>query len=90
MGSSLSWILVEEETPRRRSEATSLTMSCQAIPRHPSLRSEQRPKDAKKRGSGVALGRLEIAKKIIWDDEAFLEIRCGLKEAFHGLKGQGI
>jgi hypothetical protein len=44
----------------------------------------------KRGGSGVALSRLGIAKKIIWDDEAFLEIRCGLKEAFYGLKGQGI
>jgi hypothetical protein len=44
----------------------------------------------KRGGSGVALSRLVIAKKVIWDDEALLEIRGGLKEAFHGLKGQGI
>jgi len=44
----------------------------------------------KRGGSGVALSRLGIAKKVIWDDEAGLEIRGGLKEAFHGFKGQGI
>jgi hypothetical protein len=44
----------------------------------------------KRGGSGVALSRLVIAKEVIQDDKALLEIRGGLKEAFHGLKGQGI
>jgi hypothetical protein len=43
-----------------------------------------------KRGLWGALSRLGIAKKVILDDEALLEIRGGLKEAFHGLKGQGL
>jgi hypothetical protein len=75
------------------------TLSCRAIARHPSLRSGRRPsslrsgrrpKDAKERGLWGSIEELGIAKKIIWDDEALLEIRGGLKEAFHGLKGQGI
>jgi hypothetical protein len=44
----------------------------------------------KRGGSGVALSRLVIANKVILDDETLLEIRGGLKEAFYGLKGQGI
>ena len=44
----------------------------------------------KRGGSGVALSRLVISKKVIWEDEALLKIRGGLKEVFHGLKGQGL
>jgi hypothetical protein len=44
----------------------------------------------KKGGSGVALSRLGIAKKVIRDDEALHESRDGLKGAFHGLKEQVI
>jgi hypothetical protein len=44
----------------------------------------------KKGGSGVALSRLGITKKVICDDEALLEIRGRLTEAFHGLKGEGL
>jgi hypothetical protein len=63
LGSSLSWILFEEDTPRLTARGdkkgmlgvTSPTLSCRAIARHPSLRSKRRPKDAKK----GALGGIE-------------------------------
>jgi hypothetical protein len=93
LGSSLSWILFEEDTPRltargdkKRLGVTSPTLSCRAIARHPSLRSGRRPsslcsgrrpKDAKERGLWGALSRLGIANKVILDDEALLEIRGG-------------
>jgi hypothetical protein len=51
LGSALSWVLFEEETPRltargdkeRGLGVTYPTLSCRAIARHPSLRSGRRP-----------------------------------------------
>jgi hypothetical protein len=107
LGSSLSWILFEEETPRLTARGDKKRDARDDIP-YPVLPSVSRgiprfardgvlhfvrdgvPRMPKRGGSGVALSRLGIAKKVIWEDEALLEIRGGLKEAFYGLKGQGI
>jgi hypothetical protein len=107
LGSPLSWILVEEETPRLTARGDKKGMLGMTYP-NPVLPSVSRgiprfardgvlhfvrdgvPRMPKRGGSGVALSRLGIAIKVIWEDEALLEIRGGLKEAFYGLKGQGI
>ena len=67
MGSSLSWILVEEETPRLMARGdkemglgvTYPTLSCRAIARHPSLRSGRRPSSLRsgRRPSSLRSGR---------------------------------
>jgi hypothetical protein len=51
LGSSFSWILFEEDTPRLTARGdkkgmlgvTYTTLSCRAIAKHPSLRSGRRP-----------------------------------------------
>jgi hypothetical protein len=69
LGSSLSWILFEEEPPRltargdneRGLRVTYPTLSCRAIAGHPSLRSERRP-------SSLRLGRRpkDAKEKGLW------------------------
>jgi len=104
LGLSLSWILFEEKTPRLMLGVTKKGCSgrqkkARGDISHPVLPSDSEAsltsfgtasQGCQKGGSGGALSRLGIAKKVIWDDEILLEIRDGLKEAFHGLKGQGL
>ena len=85
MGSSLSWILVEEETPRLTARGDKRKGALGDIP-YPVLPSDSEASLAslgtaspgcQRGGSGVALSRLGITKKVTWDDEALLEIRGG-------------